>query len=278
MMERGWELTKKSWSLVRQKKTLVLLPLFSASFALLGFSALFVYHHGRPWWWYPLALAAVYFPTSFVGTFCAVAFVAMGQRLLDGEEATLRDGLRCATQRLPQILGWALVASVVGFLVSLLQHVQGGWLVERVAAWLLDLAWVAASFFAIPILVLERRGPLQTLRRSVALVGQRWGEGVTGIATIAGAIVIVVIPAAFLGIAGYMIKPASEVIGDVLIAAAALIFAAAIAYSSATSQMFQLVLYRYATEGEVVGPFDVDDFQAAFKTSSRRGLLFWRKS
>jgi hypothetical protein len=277
MMERGWELTKKSWSLVLQKKTLVLLPLFSASFAVLGFAAIFVYHHGRPWWWYPLALAVVYFPISFVGTFCAVAFVAMGRRLLDGEEATLRDGLRCAVERLPQILGWALVASVVGFVVSLLEHLHGGWLVEQVAAWLLDLAWVAASFFAIPILVLERRGPIQTLRRSVGLVRQRWGEGVTGMAAIAGGIVIVLIPATILGIAGYVVKPSSEVTGDLLIALAAVTFAAAIAYSSATNQMFQLVLYRYATEGEVAGPFDVDDFQAAFKTGSRRGLLFWRK-
>jgi len=36
-------------------------------------------------------------------------------------------------------------------------------------------------------------------------------------------------------------------------------------------------LVRYATDGEVAAPFDVDHFQAAFKPGSRRGLLFWRK-
>lgn len=272
----GWELAKKSWSLVRRKPVLVFLPMISMSLWVVAGTAIFFYAYDRPWWSYPLALAVVYFPITVVATFFGVVFVAMARHVIDGEEATLRGGLACAVERLPQVFGWALAASIVGVVVSTLQHLRGGWFVELVASWLLSLAWAAASFFAIPILVAEGRGPLQTLRRSVGLVKRRWGEGVVGVLSIVGATVAVLLPAIVVFIIGFVVFESNEVVGAAIMALAAISYGLTVALSTAVTQMFQLVLYRYATAGEVVGPFDVDDFESAFKTRSRRGLFFWR--
>src|SRR5919198_2810724 len=121
MFGRGWELTTKSWQLVR------------ADARLLAF--------GRAWWAYLVVFALLAFPTTVVSTYLGVAFVALGRRSLDGREPSLREGLRCANRRLPAILAWALLESVVGLALQALRELRGGWIATRVAGFLLGLAW-----------------------------------------------------------------------------------------------------------------------------------------
>jgi hypothetical protein len=232
MFGRGWELTTKSWQLVRADARLLVFPTLSALLGLAAGLGVFLVADGRAWWAY-LAVFAV-------GTYLGVAFVALGQRALDGRELSVKDGFRCANRRLPAILAWSLLASLVGLVLEALRHARGGWIATRLAGFLLGLAWGAATFFVIPVIALEDPGPVAAVRRSARLVRQRWGEGITGVVTIGAAFMLLVVPISALA-------------------------AVAFAITTTAGHMFRLVLYRYATTGSTSGTFTADELDEAFR-------------
>ena len=269
-IRRGWELTRKSWRLVRRDRRLLVFPTAGA-FVGLGLGAGVAYwgsHHGR--WSYLVAGLVAYFPAILMSAYLGTAFVTVASRALDGEPFSLRQGFRCANRRLPALLAWSAIATAVLVGLQALQNLRGGWLAGRVAGWLLGLAWTAAAFFVIPILALDDVGPLVALRRSARLMRSRWGEAATGLTAIGGAFVIVIVPAAAvlgIGIAAWP-SPGAKV----AIAIAIAVLAVAVSVQTTTSQMFQVVLYRYATADDVAPGFSEADLAHAFR-KRRRGLF-----
>jgi hypothetical protein len=157
--------------------------------------------------------------------------------------------------------------------LQVLQNIRGGWLVTKIAGWLLGLVWAAASFFVIPVLAIEGQGATEALRRSARLVKERWGEAATGVSVIGAAFVVTFVPAAALigiGVAEWP-SPGSKI----AIAIGIAILAVSIALQATTTQLFQLVLYRYATNGTVAAGFTEEDLEHPF--SPRRRGLFRRR-
>jgi Family of unknown function (DUF6159) len=260
---RGWRLTKKSWQLVRADARLLVFPSISALVALTGGLAAFVLPAGRPWWAYLVAFGALMFPLTVASTYLGVAFIALGRRSLEDEALSLRDGFRCANERLPAILAWSLLATVVAVALQALRELRGGWLATKLAGFLLGLAWAAATFFVLPVIALENPGTFAALRRSAGLVKRRWGETVTGVVSLGGALVIVMIPA--FGLIGAGLALGLTPLGALLLGGGIALVAGVVAFSSTVGHMFQLVLYRYATTGAVSGAFTADELQGAFR-------------
>ena len=267
MFGRGWELTTKSWQLVRADARLLVFPTLSALFGLAAGAGMFLLAFGRAWWAYLAVFALLAFPTTVVSTYLGVAFVALGRRSLDGREPSLREGFRCANRRLPAILAWALLESVVGLALQALRELRGGWIATRVAGFLLGLAWAAATFFVVPVIALEDPGTIGALSRSATLVRQRWGEGITGLVAIGGALMLALLPAAVLVVLGLALGVAG--VGLALFASGVAVAATAFAVTTAATQMFRLVLYRYATTGSTSGAFTTDELDEAFRRRRR---------
>lgn len=260
---RGWQLTTKSWQLVRADARLLVFPTVSALLGLAAGLSMFVLAHGRGWLGYLLVFAAMSFPLSVVGSYLGVAFIALGRRALEGEEIELRQGFRCANERLAAILAWSLLATVVGLVLQALRELRGGWLATRIAGSLLGVAWAAATFFVLPVIALEDVGAVAAVRRSARLVRDRWGETVAGVVSLGGALLLVFALAGMLlglGIA-FGFTPA----GIGLVAAGVAVLACLFAYTSTVGHMFRLVLYRYATTGDPAGAFTTDELDAAFR-------------
>ena len=184
-----------------------------------------------------------------MGTYLGVAFVALGQRALDGQEPSVRDGFSCANRRLPAILAWSLLASLVG------------------------LAWAAATFFVVPVIALEDPGAVTAVKRSAKLVRQRWGEGIAGIVTIGGAFMLLVVPVSVLVAIGlhFGLTP----VGVAFLASGVAIAATAFAVTTTAGHMFRLVLYRYATTGSTSGAFTADELDEAFREGGASRLRRW---
>jgi hypothetical protein len=135
---------------------------------------------------------AYYFATYYVIVFFNTALISCAMVRFQGGDPTLGDGFRAAMERVPQITGWALVASTVGMLLKGLEsRSRGG---GRMAAGFLGLAWSAATFFVVPIIVREKVGPFEALKRSIGILKKTWGEAlivnfgldlITGIALVA---------------------------------------------------------------------------------------------
>jgi hypothetical protein len=118
--------------------------------------------------------------------------------------------------------------------------------VQEAIAGIIDTAWQLATFVALPVIVLEGRGPVASLRRSRDLIHGRWGLGVAavvglravGIALVAG----IVLLASIATTAVPALANASMVVGLVAAGAVAVLL-------SAIGQVYRAAVYLHAAEG-----------------------------
>jgi hypothetical protein len=213
-----------------------------------------------------------YLVCSFVVIFSNTALVATVLRLADGESATVGDGIRAAVRRLPRIIVFALISATIGLLArSIAQSGRSSnnvlvAIVAAVVGAIVQGAWNLVVFFAIPVIVAEDLGTIASLKRSVAIFRETWGEAFTGRAVIGGISCLVYL-LVILG-AGALIALGVALDVPVLIGgaiAAAIIAIGLLALlSGAVNGVFQASLYRYATTGDAGPLISTSDAAAAF--------------
>jgi hypothetical protein len=266
---RGFDITRDSLRVFTREPTLVLLPALSllavgSAFAVLA-AVLFqqglveslltnnLYQYG--------VLFCVIAISSSVATFFNAAVVHCAAQLFDGNRTSVREGLAAAWRARRQIALWALVAATLGTLLYILDEKFGA--VGSLTRAVFDLAWALLTFFIVPVIVLgERRSLRHQLRRSGSLFRDTWGESVSATLGVSFVFLLVALPGVALGAVGYFVL-------DGVLAAGALvggggIVVAAIVGSQTASAIVRTALYRYATTGERVGPFDARDPDTVF--------------
>jgi len=274
-ISRGWALTKQSWGVLKSDRSLVIFPMLSAIFALIAVAVIWlptasmsgvlageaINEHDPV---YYIAAAATAYVSTFIAVFFNVALAACAVRSLRGEDTTVGEGIRAAMRRLGPILGWTLVAATIGLVLRLLQDRIP--LAAKIAVWIAGAAWAVATFFVIPVLALERSGPWQSIKRSVAVVKARWGEGATGTVAISAVTVLVVVIVMVGGAACAIVLFAAGLqqlaIAVIAIAVAAVIVVSIV--SSALTEIFRVAVYQYAVTGATPGAFDNALLQNAF--------------
>ena len=123
-----------------------------------------------------------YFVCSFIVIFFNAALVFCAMQAFAGGTPSLRAGLSTAAGRLPQILGWTLVAATVGVLLNALQNTLRDRLgfLGALLGGLLEFSWAVTTFFVVPVLVVDGLGPIAALKRSAAILKRTWGESLGG--------------------------------------------------------------------------------------------------
>lgn len=283
---RTWQLMGASWRMLQQDKRLIVFPLISgvalAVVVTLFAVPAFVAFKGQAGpgssvhWTMPMyaALFVFYFLDYFVIVFFNSALIACVLKQVDGEQPTLGYGLAFAWQRLPQILGWALLTSTVGMLLRMLEEKVG--FVGRIVIGLLGMAWTVTSFLVVPVLVAEGTGPIESYRRSVEMLKRTWGEqiiGNVGIGAVMGLISFVVL---LLGIPVVVLAAASGSLA-LVVGAVALVVVALLALSfigGALGGIYRAALYRYAATGQIDAGFPPALVQGAFRPKKRSRLGF----
>lgn len=214
-----------------------------------------------------LLLFAYYFANYFVIIFFNSALVACAIMRFEGQEPTLGDGIRAAGARLPQIVAWSLVSATVGVLLKVLESRLEQ--VGDIVAGLMGMAWSITTYFVVPVLVVERLGPIEATKRSLAILRKRWGEalaGYVGVEVFAWGILLVAFIPLLTAISVGMI---GSVTGNVLMAA--LGFASCViimivcgAVVSALHGILLAAVYLYAVRGEVPTQFPRSTLDGAF--------------
>jgi hypothetical protein len=273
-IKRGWGLTKKSWSLLREHPSLVRFPLYGGiattllAIVFLG-PGLYLWAEDQPAGAIPIIVIGVYV-LSFVGFYFSVGLAACADMIFRGQEATVSDGLAVSRTRIAQISGWAAVSAAISLVMGVLEN-QGGAL-GTLAARLVGMAWTLVTFLAVPVIAIEGTGPFETIKRSGTLFRERWGQQITGNIAIGAAIFLLgVLPAAALIALGILVWSSAAFAGAVLVVIGALVLAIAMLVSRALSGIFGVALYRYALEGEVVGGFTREDMESAVRVKKGRG-------
>ena len=283
-IRRGWELAKQSWRVVKGDRSLLTFPIVSIGLGLVvavlffgpGIAVAAVTDSG--WWLIPFLLAGA-FVICFVAQFFAVALAACATDALEGHDTTFGQGFSAAREHTGVIFKWSLVTFTVGAILSAIQSLSnssdnaGAAIAGTIASAIAGFAWAVASFFVIPIIALKGVGPKDALKESVAMVKERWGEGVVGNAAIGLAVfVIVFLPAILVGVGGFLLLGSAEALGLALILVAGLGIAVGSIFNFTITAVFRVALYRYATEGKVIGGFSEEAMADAFTPRhGRRG-------
>lgn len=280
MFERianGWELAKGSFSVLRMDKELLLFPLISciACFFVLGsfvaplwnspYAAVVMDDHQVPQ--DPVAYAilfAFYAVNYFVIVFFNSALVACAIIRFRGGNPTLGDGLRAATNRLPQILAWSLASATVGVILRVIESYSEK--AGQFASALLGAAWSIATFFVVPVLAVEKVGPVDAVQRSLSVLRKTWGEALAanfgiGFITLLAMLILGFVP--MIG-AGVAFVGEHYVVAAILLATGVVGIILASLISSALNTILLAALYLYAAEGKVPSQFDNSLLERAF--------------
>jgi hypothetical protein len=291
MFERigtGFRLAKVSWRVLLADRSLAVFPLISAISCIL--SMVLIMAPGAlgvdwssttsdggsiPSVMYVRGVVAL-FVTTFLTIFFNVALASCAARSMEGADTTLREGIAAASARLPQILGWALIAFFAGLLLRALDAIadQAPFpfnIIANVGVWLLGMAWSAVTFLVIPVLALEQVGPKEALDRSKNLIIQRWGEGLAGNVGIGLAVAICgYLPAILIMVLGGMTMATSVALGGALLAVGLALMVLTIVIGATLNQVFAVALYRFASGGEIPAGFTSHDMQTAFRPRKQR--------
>ncbi|RAN75230.1 hypothetical protein B5P43_26750 [Bacillus sp. SRB_336] len=275
---RSWALMKASATVLRSDKSLLLFPLMSglctllvaASFLIpVGVMMIGSEHAGQDFQQRMstgayLLMFAFYLVQYFVIIFFQTALTGVALMHLRGEPTSVGAGFALARSKLPQILGYALIAATVGLLLRMIQERLG--LIGRVVVGFIGLAWTVATFLVVPVLASKDVGPVDAVKESVELLKRSWGEnliGSGGIGVVFGLLMVLAVLVSALLIGGAV---AMQSIVAIVVAAVVVVLGFALLglIQSSLHGIYAAALYRYAETGEASVGFDQALLQQAF--------------
>lgn len=259
---RSWALAKASWAVLMSDRSLLIYPIVSG-IAVIILGALIA----GPLFAFGIlddadtesfgvaqiaGLFVLYFVCYLAIFFCNTALVSVVMRRLDGE-TTPGSGWSFATSRIGSIAGYAAIAATVGVALHLLSSKSEG--AGRIASAIGGAAWSIATFLAIPVLVVERVGPIETIKRSASLLRKTWGEQIIGNAGIGLATGLATVAVVLVGGGLILLAAATgiSVLVGLAIVIAVIAFAIVIVVSTALDAIYRAALYRYATAHQTSG-------------------------
>ena len=276
-----WQITKLSWKVLQLDRELIFFPIMGALGAVLvgavaagvfGATGTFDRLGGGDQAEFnvvDLIIALIaYFGGLYMVIFFNSALVAAARERLEGGDPNVMSGIRAVRGMWLAILGWTIITGTVGLILQALQSMarENSHGVMRIVAMiliaLLQTAWAYITFFVIPVLVVERVGPITAIRRSAGLLRNSWGEQLT-----AGfsffliyllALLIVAIPVVIL----VFIAPVAAIFVGVILGGIA------IASVAAMEGIFKAALYEWVSEGKGSEWFDQQLLTNAYETRS----------
>jgi len=265
-----------SWRVLRSDKELTLFPVMSGAALFL----VFVYTAAAFWAggtfdrigpdysfyladWIFLGLA--YFMASFVIIYFNSALVAAAYGRLEGWNADLRTGINAANDRLGAIFGWSLIAATVAMVLDQLSDSSS--LIGKLLGFILKLVWGYATFFVVPVLIIEGASPMDALSRSTDLFRQQWGRAM--VANFGFGIAYVVVAAIALAPAALLYFGLGSLVLAILVGGLLITFG--IAVVKALEVIFLTALYDYAATGRMGGDFNEQMIHGAYVAKNQRG-------
>jgi len=206
---------------------------------------------------------AFYFVNYFIMIYFNAALVGCALIRFSGGDPTVSDGFRLATRHLPQILVWALVTATVGFLLEQLESRLKG--LGSFFVGLLGAGWAVATYFAVPILVVDGVGPIEAVKRSVSAVRKTWGEALVGHVGLGALHFITILPAIALLALGIPAAGNDPMLSFTIIGLAVIWIMTCALVITTLSAILRAALYIYAIEGVTPENFDSRLIRNAFQ-------------
>ena len=131
---------------------------------------------------------------------------------------------------------------------------------------------VVISFFVLPMIMLQGKGPLEAVKESVKLIRATWGMQIAGGIRIGAMIGLLgVLPGIIAVVAGgWLIATDKEAMGIPLATLGVVVVMIAQVLISALRAVFSVALLRYALDGTAIGPFDEAELSSAVRVKAEK--------
>ncbi len=285
-LSRSWTFAKASYGLVWKNKRMLIFPIVSGVAALLVLGSFLVPLHstGALAVWseaatgseeeaMPVAawitLFAYYVVNFFVIVFFNSALVVCAMRHMQGQPVRIGDGLAAAARRWHAILCWAIVSAVVGVLLRALESNRK---TGQIVSGLIGMAWTVMTYFVVPVIVVDNRGPIQAIRDSAAALKRTWGTALAGNFSLGLVNFLLFIPVLIAAVALGAVGVMSGSLPATLLAfaAAALLIILFACLSSAAGTVFKTILFSYATGKGLPDDMAPQALESAFRSKQDR--------
>ncbi len=283
-ISRSWSLIKSSVKVLEADRELMVFPIISAISVLLLSAVFFV----------PMLLVGyfgrvtnqglqvvdylilfLFYLLQYLLIFLSnTALVGAAMIRIRGGDPTIKDGLRIAFDRFVPIFFYALIASTVGMLLSLVKN-RGNSL-SKIVSSIFGFVWNVATFLVVPILAVEDVGPIEAIKRSVTYLKKTWGEQLVGSFSISGIFSLIIFALMVVGalVLYLMINAGAQPWAFVSLFAVLIIFILATALLSSTlNGIYTAAVYQYATSGDAGSYFEKEAVQEAFHPSEKKSLF-----
>ena len=272
MFRRTWGLAKSPMTVIRLDRELLVLPVLNAVAAVV---------FGLVLWIVASGLGADFSDTSdsggggmialavlgllgmnVINTFFKGALVAGAHERFTGGDPTIGSSISGAASRLHRLLPWALLATTVGIVMSIIER-QGGQL-GRIARGMFNMAWGVITFLILPVIMFDDLGPIAGLKRSGQLLRTSWGENLTAQVGFGLFTVLMAAP----GIILIAVGASSGFWPLLIIGVLAVMFAMVVA--AALNGIFQTALYLFVTTGSAPEGFGEQQLTSSFNEKPYR--------
>jgi hypothetical protein len=202
-----------------------------------------------------------YIVTYFIQHFFQVSLYTIAYGRFNGQDLTLKDGLRGATSNFGSIMTWSVVMATVGVILDSMK--SKGKLGAIVSA-LMGATWNILTYFSLISLTIGKTNLKGSFTESVSIIRKTWGEALIvnfGAGFVFGVISFIVTVAA---VVMSMLLPFTSI--WIAVGALWLFVMVMISIISTTlGAIFKLALYEYGKTGKVPEGFSPEIVQNAFR-------------
>jgi len=276
VFSRTWALMGASWRVLMLDKELLLFPLLSMiATALVTLTFMGPLAQDQSWLRTDGAVTETeqliayarlflfYFCTYFTVVFFNASLIMSVHLRLTGKDPSLMDGIHGAWARKNELFAWTLLAATVGLLLNTMQKRSKN--IASLFFGALGVAWSLLTYFVVPILVVEGKGPVEAVKESAAMIKRTWGEELVGGISYGGISFLFSLPAFAVALLGVGSIVNGALLNGLLLIGVAAVYAFLLSLTMTTlSSIFHTAIYHYARTGAVPTGFDASLLQSTF--------------
>jgi|SRR3989344_5433327 len=279
---RSWKLAKLSFGVIWKDKEILAYPIVGGILGIVLVGAILVlrlfniivsaFQGGAGAFQFIdiLLVVIAYFGLVMITVFTEACVVYTADKRLRGGNATFFESVGAALGKAPALIGWGIITGTVGLLLKILEKsvekAKGvGKVLVLIITSILGMAWTVLTAFAVQGIMINAKGPFDSIKESMFLLKKTWGErlirqfgfgAVMFIFALVGAVILV--PLFILAFS------VSDVLGVGIIVLAIFYFFVLMLVFEIAEDVYMTALYIYATTGKTPEGFDQETMSGAF--------------
>ena len=274
-----WSLTKTSVVVLRKDKELLFFPImgFIIIGIIIGVAAAVLastggldrlQNDGDPVGSDIAIAVIVIFAGMFVVNYFNAALMGAARHRLKGGDPNLGTGFAAVNKHIGAVFGWSVIGTII-MLLLLYARSKTDSFIGRLLVGIVGSMWSYATFFVLPVLIVEGVGPIDAIRKSSGHLRRTWGEQFVSNFGFGILRIIAVLPAV---LAGFLLFSLSPILGIIVVMP---LLALGLSIVNSLEGIFKMALYEYIAEGVTPQFFDPEVLANAYgpgSTTSYRGL------